>query len=105
MGLAFLDLLDRLLAALEAARAALVVDAAEDAHVALDDAFSALGTLYAILDSGDHPELSAYLQTCYDRCLQKIGDAGPGHYEGLGFAITLLRHIQRAQAALENRAL
>jgi flagellin-specific chaperone FliS len=101
MGTAFPFLLDRLLVALDAAQRASSIEAGRDA---LDQAFAALGALYATLDSGRHPELSAYLQSAYDRCLQRIGEARPGQCEGLTSVITLLRHLQRAEEGAQRNA-
>jgi flagellin-specific chaperone FliS len=104
MGAGFPSLLDRLLAALHAAKAALQADAAEAARAALDEAFAALGALYANLDSKRHPELSAYLQFVYDGCLQSIGGARADHHAGLSSAITLLRHLRYAEEGASRSA-
>ena len=97
MGAAFSSTLDRLLAALEAARVAFWASATEAGRRALDEAFAILGALYASLDSRRHPEMTAYLQFVYDACLQHIGGAGPGRCEGLTSAIALLSPLQRAE--------
>ena len=100
MGAVFPSLLDRLLAALEAAQVALRSEHADQTvqgREALDESFAVLGALYATLDAGSHPELSDYLQTVYDRCLQRIGEARPGCCEGLTMAIVLLKQVRRAE--------
>jgi flagellin-specific chaperone FliS len=104
MGAGFPSLVDRLLAALYAAKAALQAGATGAGRIALDEAFAALGALYATLDSKRHPELSAYLQFVYDGCLQSIGGATPGHWSGLSSAITLLHHVRRAEEGACSRA-
>jgi flagellin-specific chaperone FliS len=101
MGTAFPLLLGRLLVALDAAQGAQTPEAGREA---LDEAFAVLGALYATLDSGRHPELSAYLQSAYDRCLKLIGEARPGRCEGLTAVITLLRHVQRAEEGAQRSA-
>lgn len=98
MGETFASLVDPLLAALDSARAALAAGPARDAgRRLLDEAFAALGALYASLDSRRHPEMTAYLQFVFDACLQHIGAAGPGRCEGLSSAIGLLSAVRRAQ--------
>ncbi len=101
MGPSFPSMVNRLLAALDAA---LRADTVEATRAALDEAFAALGGLYAALDSGRHPDLTAYLQTAYDACLKHIGEARPGHCEGLSAAVTLLRHIQQAEECAQKSA-
>ncbi len=103
MGAAFPSLLNRLVAALEAAHLALQSGQSEEGNLALQHAFALLGALYATLDSGRHPELSDYLQTVYDRCLQRIGEARPGRCDGLRVAIVLLRQIGSAERGAHDR--
>jgi flagellin-specific chaperone FliS len=101
MGAAFPSMLDRLVSALNAA---LVACSAKAGREALDEAFGVLGALYASLDSGRHPELSAYLQFVYDGCFRSIGEASAGRCEGLTSAITLLGHIRRAEEGAQRSA-
>ena len=101
MGAPFPSMLDRLLSVLDAAVRA---DTVEAGRRALDEAFALLGALYAALDPGRHPELSAYLQSAYDGCLRHIGEARPGRCGGLAAAITLIRHIQSAEAGARTSA-
>jgi hypothetical protein len=103
MGAAFPSLLDRLVASLEAARLALGSGQAGEGLRVLGDAFALLGALYATLDSGRHPELSDYLQSVYDRCLQSIGEAGPGRCDGLSVPIVLLQQIGIAERRAQER--
>jgi hypothetical protein len=99
MNASFPSMMNRLLAALEAAMSA---DTVEATRLALDEAFGVLGALYAALDSGRHPDLSAYLLRAYDGCLRHIGEARPGQCQGLIAAITLLRHIQQAEECAQD---
>jgi flagellin-specific chaperone FliS len=103
MGAAFPSLLDRLVAALESAHGALGAGQSKEGLRVLGEAFGLLGALYATLDSGAHPELSDYLQSVYDRCLQSIGEAGPGRSEGLAVPIVLLRQIRTAERGARDR--
>ncbi len=93
-----------LLAALEVARSALHDGETDLGRGALDEAFAALGSLYALLDSRRHPEMSAYLQFVYDACLQHIGAAGPGRCERLTSAIDLLSELLRAEEGARRSA-
>jgi flagellin-specific chaperone FliS len=104
MGTGFSSKLDRLLSALDAASAALRACATDAVRGALDEAFDALGALYASLDSRRHPEMTAYLQSVYDACLQHIGGATPGRSDGLNSAITLLSHLRRAEEIAQKSA-
>ena len=105
MAASFPSLLDQLLAALDAARSALEEGATtDDGRQSLDEAFAALGALYASLDSMRHPEMTAYLQFAFDACLQHIGAAGPGRSEGLTSATALLSPLRRAQEGARRSA-
>lgn len=89
--------IDVALRALRAARAALESPAPDASTAALADAFAAIGTLYAELDGEAGREVSLHLGAVYDSCLQRIGEARPGHGEGLQLAIELLTQVQRAE--------
>jgi flagellin-specific chaperone FliS len=104
MGAGFSSMLDRLLAALDAAKVVQGASATEARRRALDEAFAILGALYASLDSRRHPEMTAYLQFVYDACLQHIGGAGAGRCEGLTTAIALLSALKRAEEIAQKSA-
>lgn len=89
-----LPTLDRLLSALRAARRAFDGADADAGHAALADAFAALGSLYAALDPGVHPEVTSQLTRVYDTCVGHIGEARPGATEGLAAATSLLSSLR-----------
>jgi flagellin-specific chaperone FliS len=89
--------IDVALRALQAARMALTLPASDASTAALADAFAAIGTLYADLDGEAGREVSLHLGAVYDSCLQRIGEARPGHGEGLQLAIDLLTQVRRAE--------
>jgi flagellin-specific chaperone FliS len=102
MGAGFSHLLDRLLAALRAADAALEDQTMTLARAALDEAFASLGALYAALDSARHPEVTAYLQFVYDECFRSIGAASPQERKGLLTAITVLHQVRLAEERAQS---
>jgi flagellin-specific chaperone FliS len=89
--------IDVALRALQAARAALDSQVPDASTAALADAFAAIGTLYADLDGEEGREVSLHLGAVYDSCLARIGEARPGHGEGLQLAIELLTQVRRAE--------
>ena len=94
------DLLSRLESAvrtLEKARELLKHPAMEPNESALADAFAAVGALYAGLESNESREVSSHRSAVYDCCLQRIGDARPGHVDGLQLAINLLTQLRDAE--------
>lgn len=97
MGGGLLSHIDVALRALHAARVALEQPAPDASTAALADAFAAIGTLYAELDGEECREVSQHLGAVYDSCLQRIGEARPGHGEGLQLAIELLTQVRRAE--------
>jgi flagellin-specific chaperone FliS len=97
MGGGLLANIDSALRALETARAALVQPGLDASLPALADAFATVGSLYADLDGDESREVSVHLGAVYDCCLQRIGEARPGHGEGLQAAIDLLTQVRRAE--------
>jgi flagellin-specific chaperone FliS len=97
MGGGLLSNIDSALRALETARTALEQPAPEASTAALADAFATIGTLYADLDGDESREVTMHLGAVYDCCLQRIGEARPGHAEGLQLAIDLLTQVRRAE--------
>ncbi len=104
MGGGWLSHIDGALRALQAARSALELPAPDASTAALADAFAAIGTLYADLDGEESREVSLHLGAVYDSCLQRIGEARPGHAEGLQLAIELLTQVRRAEEEAEHIA-
>jgi flagellin-specific chaperone FliS len=97
MGDDWLAHLDSAVTELEKARAALAHDAQGSWPAALDDAFAAIGALYADLDDAQSREVTSHLSAVYEWCLQSIGDARLGRADGLECAIELLLQLRRAE--------
>jgi flagellin-specific chaperone FliS len=97
MGAARLSQLDSAVAMLEKARALLQHPASEPGASVLNDAFAAIGALYAELDGDESREVSSHRSAVYDCCLQQLGEARPGHVEGLQLAINLLIQLRQAE--------
>jgi flagellin-specific chaperone FliS len=104
MGGGLLAHIDSALRALRAARSALESSAPDASTAALADAFASVGTLYADLDGEESREVSLHLGAVYDSCLQRIGEARPGHAEGLQLAIELLTQVRRAEEEAKDIA-
>jgi flagellin-specific chaperone FliS len=97
MGDGWLAHLDSAVTELEKARTVLAHATLDAWPAALDDAFAAVGALYADLDDADSREVTSHLSAVYEWCLKSIGDARLGRADGLQCAIELLLQLRLAE--------